>query len=71
MKYQELLKSGDQAAIAKYLENKKRQIYSGFASPSPDTAAAPAASGSPMYATNGKERIVSTDGGKTWNPVKG
>jgi hypothetical protein len=71
MKYQELLKSGDQTAIAKYLENKKRQIYSGFASPSPDTVAAPAASGSPMYATNGKERIVSTDGGKTWNPVKG
>jgi hypothetical protein len=29
------------------------------------------AEGAPMYATNGKERIVSTDGGKTWNPVKG
>lgn len=24
----------------------------------------------PMYATNGKERIMSIDGGKTWNPVK-
>ena len=28
---------------------------------------APAAA--PMYATNGKERIVSTDNGKTWKPV--
>jgi len=25
----------------------------------------------PMYATNGKERIMSTDGGKTWKPVGG
>ena len=25
----------------------------------------------PMYATNGKERIVSNDGGKTWQPVGG
>ena len=32
---------------------------------------ADANAGAPMYATNGKERIVSTDGGKTWNPVKG
>jgi hypothetical protein len=23
----------------------------------------------PVYATNGKDRIMSTDGGKTWNPV--
>jgi hypothetical protein len=29
--------------------------------------AAPAAA--PVYATNGKDRIMSTDGGKTWNPV--
>ena len=36
----------------------------------PQTTAQPA-EGAPMYATNGKERIVSTDGGKTWNPVKG
>jgi len=72
MKYQELLKSGNQAAIDKYLEAKKQQIYNAYGvSPSSATAAAPAASGSPMYATNGKERIVSTDGGKTWNPVKG
>jgi hypothetical protein len=28
---------------------------------------APAAA--PVYATNGKDRIMSTDGGKTWNPV--
>jgi hypothetical protein len=34
-------------------------------------ATAPTGEGAPMYATNGKERIVSTDGGKTWNPVKG
>jgi hypothetical protein len=72
IKYQELLKSGNQAAIDKYLEAKKQQIYNAYGvSPSSATAAAPAASGSPMYATNGKERIVSTDGGKTWNPVKG
>jgi hypothetical protein len=24
----------------------------------------------PMYATNGQQRIVSNDGGKTWQPVK-
>jgi hypothetical protein len=24
----------------------------------------------PIYATNGKERIVSNDGGKTWTPAK-
>jgi hypothetical protein len=24
----------------------------------------------PMYATNGKERIMSTDGGQTWTPAK-
>ena len=24
----------------------------------------------PIYATNGKERIMSTDGGKTWSPVR-
>ena len=27
------------------------------------------ATGQPMYATNGKERIISTDGGQTWKPV--
>jgi hypothetical protein len=72
MKYQDLLKAGDQTAINKYLEAKKQQIYNAYGvSPSSATAATPAASDSPMYATNGKERIVSTDGGKTWNPVKG
>jgi primosomal protein N' len=35
------------------------------------TASTAPQAGGPMYATNGKERIVSTDGGKTWNPVKG
>jgi hypothetical protein len=30
----------------------------------------PAATATPMYATNGKERIMSTDGGKTWSPVR-
>ena len=32
----------------------------------PKTTAASA----PLYATNGKERIVSTDGGNTWQPVR-
>jgi len=37
---------------------------------SPAAPAAPAATQSaPIYATNGKDRIVSTDGGVTWNPV--
>lgn len=36
------------------------------ASQIPGQSPAPA----PVYATNGKERIVSTDGGKTWNPVR-
>lgn len=35
----------------------------------PGQGAAPAAN-APIYATNGKERIVSTDGGKTWSPVR-
>jgi len=30
----------------------------------------PAATATPMYATNGKQRIMSTDGGKTWSPVR-
>jgi hypothetical protein len=66
MKYQELLKSGDQAAIAKYLENKKRQIYSGFASPSPDTAAAPAAS--PIQ---NKDGTITIPGKGTFRAVDG
>jgi hypothetical protein len=28
-----------------------------------------AAGAAPIYATNGKDRIMSTDGGKTWNPA--
>ena len=38
----------------------------------PEAAPAPAPAptgGQPIYATNGKERIVSTDNGKTWKPV--
>lgn len=36
----------------------------------PATPAAPATTGSaPIYASNGKERIVSTDGGMTWQPA--
>jgi hypothetical protein len=30
---------------------------------------APAGGAQPLYATNGKDRIVSTDNGKTWKPV--
>lgn len=38
----------------------------------PSTVAAPAqAPSAPMYATNGTQRIVSTDGGITWKPVGG
>jgi len=33
------------------------------------TGATGAAGAAPLYATNGKERIVSTDGGKTWKPA--
>jgi hypothetical protein len=35
-------------------------------------AAAPEAAlaGPPIYATNGKQRLQSTDGGQTWTPVK-
>ncbi len=40
-------------------------------SPAP-TAAAPAPASAPMYARNPQtnERVMSTDGGKTWNPVR-
>jgi hypothetical protein len=59
----------------KKLEEQKIQIYQNIVKRlgggQPTTAAAPTGEGAPMYATNGKERIVSTDGGKTWNPVKG
>jgi len=54
----------------------KKQIYADIvarinASGTGTQASAQPTEGAPMYATNGKERIVSTDGGKTWNPVKG
>lgn len=29
-----------------------------------------ATAGAPLYATNGKDRIMSTDGGKTWQPAR-
>ena len=35
-----------------------------------DSSAAGVQQVPPIYATNGKERIVSTDGGKTWAPAK-
>ena len=53
----------------------KKQIYADITArinaAGGQQAAAPTGGAGPMYATNGKERIVSTDGGKTWNPVKG
>ena len=40
----------------------------------PDATGAPAAAApatvAPIYATNGKQRIVSTDGGKTWQEAR-
>ena len=54
--------------------NRRKEIYNEITTRLGRTtpqAAAPTGEGAPMYATNGKERIVSTDGGKTWNPVKG
>jgi hypothetical protein len=54
--------------------NRRKEIYNEITTrlgKSNPQAAAPTGEGTPMYATNGKERIVSTDGGKTWNPVKG
>jgi hypothetical protein len=54
--------------------NRRKEIYTEITTrlgKSTPQAAAPTGEGAPMYATNGKERIVSTDGGKTWNPVKG
>jgi hypothetical protein len=39
------------------------------AAPAANSAAAPAAA--PIYATNGKTRIMSTDGGNTWQPAGG
>jgi hypothetical protein len=56
------------------LKAEQKAIYDDIAariSRSNPQATAPTGEGAPMYATNGKERIVSTDGGKTWNPVKG
>jgi hypothetical protein len=41
----------------------------GYRLPNAAPAASPATGGQPLYATNGKERIVSTDNGKTWKPV--
>jgi hypothetical protein len=65
----------DEKERAKIIARRK-EIYNEISarlSKGSQQAAAPTApqAGGPMYATNGKERIVSTDGGKTWNPVKG
>lgn len=61
--------TSEQRAAAEDAEYKK--ITGRLSTPTAPTASAPAPADGPMYATNGKERIVSTDGGKTWNPVKG
>lgn len=46
------------------------EAYGGGES-SQSNASAPTGSGQPpMYATNGRERIVSTDGGQTWAPAR-
>jgi hypothetical protein len=37
---------------------------------STDPVVIPKRGGAPIYATNGKDRIMSTDGGKTWKPAK-
>ena len=59
-------------ATRKKLEEQKIQIYQNIVKRiGSGQTTAQTAEGAPMYATNGKERIVSTDGGKTWNPVKG
>jgi hypothetical protein len=45
-----------------YLPN---PVVSKISAPEQNAGATP-----PMYATNGKERIMSTDGGQTWTPAK-
>lgn len=44
------------------------QEFSGIGRPFPEAEAAGQAQ-QPVYATNGKERIMTTDGGKTWQPA--
>ena len=65
---------GDAAKIAAL----DRQVAAGVGYKLPPThpamqgvgaPAAPTGGAQPLYATNGKERIVSTDNGKTWKPV--
>jgi hypothetical protein len=41
-----------------------------LASQIPGQTPAPVAAQPPIYATNGKQRIVSTDGGQTWKPAE-
>jgi len=44
--------------------NQNKQVV-----PNPVANPAAAQAPSPIYATNGKTRIVSTDGGNTWQPA--
>jgi hypothetical protein len=64
----------------KYLEDKERgttAVSGAVKSYAPNTAAAAtpktsaAQATAPIYATNGKTRIMSTDGGNTWQPAGG
>jgi len=66
--YKKAEKAGDTAAM----ERIRQQAAEKARAPSlKNTAptAAPAGGAQPLYATNGKDRIVSTDNGKTWKPV--
>jgi hypothetical protein len=58
---------GDPAATAQ-LDKEIADIV-GYRLPPTHPAMQGGGGAKPIYATNGKERIVSTDNGKTWNPV--
>ena len=62
-----------EASYARWRETVKKAGRQSDAGQPTESAAAPGAQQAPIYATNPstKQRIMSTDGGKTWNPVGG
>ena len=59
----------DEVEVLKGTYNRE-QGFRDFTAPQPTSKPAAAPTIAPIYATNGKQRIMSTDGGATWQPAK-
>jgi len=69
--YKKAEKAGDTAAMERIRQQAAEKARAPSLKNTAPTAApaAPTGGAQPLYATNGKDRIVSTDNGKTWKPV--